>query len=195
MKRSRNSLFAIVTIAILGVLATLVFSWRPQLGLDLQGGASVVLQPTKKVTDERLDRAIAIIRSRVDSLGVAEPEISRQGDAIVVQLPGVKNQDEAIKLVGQTAELRFRPVLGELPSEADYAAQQKLAAATASSTTVPGASTTTVPGASTTTVPGATTTTVKGGNNILFGDNFIGGWFDDNVTAGSDDEGVGGRGH
>lgn len=162
MKRSRNSLFAIVTIAILGVLATLVFSWRPQLGLDLQGGASVVLQPTKKVTDERLDRAIAIIRSRVDSLGVAEPEISRQGDAIVVQLPGVKNQDEAIKLVGQTAELRFRPVLGELPSEADYAAQQKLAAATASSTTVPGASTTTVPGASTTTVKGATTSSVAG---------------------------------
>jgi preprotein translocase subunit SecD len=159
MKRSRNSLIAIVTFAILGVLATVVFSWRPQLGLDLQGGASVVLQPVKKVPNDRLERAIAIIRNRVDSLGVAEPEITRQGDAIVVQLPGVKNQDEAIKLVGQTAELRFRPVLGELPSEEDYAAQQKLASA-ASTTTVPGAATTTVKGASTTTVKGASTTSI-----------------------------------
>jgi preprotein translocase subunit SecD len=161
MKRSRNSLFAIVTIAILGVLATLVFSWRPQLGLDLQGGASVVLQPVKKVPNDRLERAIAIIRNRVDSLGVAEPEITRQGDAIVVQLPGVKNQDKALKIVGQTAELRFRPVLGELPSEDDYAAQQKLAASTPSTTKVPaGASTTTVKGAVPTTVAAPTTTVV-----------------------------------
>jgi preprotein translocase subunit SecD len=118
----------------------------------------VVLQPVKKVPNDRLERAIAIIRNRVDSLGVSEPEITRQGDAIVVQLPGVKNQDQALKVVGQTAELRFRPVLSELPSEEEYAAQQKLAAST-STTTVPGASTTTVKGASTTTVKGATTTT------------------------------------
>jgi preprotein translocase subunit SecD len=157
MKRSRNSLFAIVTIAILGVLATLVFSWRPQLGLDLQGGASVVLQPVKKVPSDRLERAIAIIRNRVDSLGVAEPEITRQGDAIVVQLPGVKNQDKALKIVGQTAELRFRPVLAELPSEEEYAAQQKLAAATPSTTKIPaGGSTTTVKGAAATTTPNST---------------------------------------
>ena len=58
-------------------------------------------------------RPLEIIRDRVDALGVAEPEITRQGDAIVVQLPGVKNRDRALELVGQTAELRFRPVLSE----------------------------------------------------------------------------------
>jgi preprotein translocase subunit SecD len=47
-------------------------------------------------------------------LGVAEPGITRQGDNIVVQLPGVKNRDRALELVGQTAELRFRPVLQDL---------------------------------------------------------------------------------
>ena len=56
-------------------------------------------------------RPSQIIRQRVDALGVAEPEITRQGDAIVVNLPGVKDQDRALQLVGQTAELRFRPVL------------------------------------------------------------------------------------
>ncbi len=141
MKRSRISLIIIVLVAILGVLATLVFGWRPLLGLDLQGGASVVLQPTTKVDSDKLERTIGIIRSRVDGLGVAEPEISRQGDAIVVQLPGVKDQDRALKIVGQTAELRFRPVLSEIGSEEDYANQQKLAAAT--TTTVAGATTTT----------------------------------------------------
>ena len=73
--------------------ATLVAGNTPQLGLDLQGGA-VGGAPARrrKVDDGVLDQAIAIIRSRVDALGVAEPDISRQGNTIVVQLPGVKNQ-------------------------------------------------------------------------------------------------------
>jgi preprotein translocase subunit SecD len=160
MKRSRTSLIAIVTIAILGVLATLVFSWRPQLGLDLQGGASVVLQPTKKVDSAKLEQTIEIIRNRVDGLGVSEPEISRQGDAIVVQLPGVKDQAKALEIVGQTAELRFRPVLAEIDSEEEYAQKQKLEAATPSTTVKPGttaAPTTTAPAAGSAT----TTSTIK----------------------------------
>ncbi|MEX1104921.1 MAG: protein translocase subunit SecD, partial [Ilumatobacteraceae bacterium] len=52
------------------------------------------------------------IRDRVDSLGVAEPEILRQGDAIVVNLPGVKNQQEAIDLVKVTGQVYLRPVMG-----------------------------------------------------------------------------------
>jgi preprotein translocase subunit SecD len=152
MKRSRTSLIAIVTVAILGVLATLVFSWRPQLGLDLQGGASVVLQPTKKVDSDKLEQTIEIIRNRVDGLGVAEPEITRQGDAIVVQLPGVKDQAKALEIVGQTAELRFRPVLAEIDSEEEYAQKQKLEAATPSTTVKPG---TAAPTAATTTAPAA----------------------------------------
>ena len=100
--------------------ATVLAGWSPTLGLDLRGGVSVNLQAVKDgevtsdVTDEQLDQAIAIIRRRVDALGVAEPEVTRQGNTILVQLPGAENQREVLDLVGKTAELRFRPVLQEL---------------------------------------------------------------------------------
>src|SRR5690606_26859624 len=101
-----------ILVAALGGLGyTLARGHSPELGLDLQGGVSVVLAPTGDATGEQLDQALSIIRERVDALGVAEPDITRQGDAIVVQLPGAKNRDRALELVGQTAELRFRPVL------------------------------------------------------------------------------------
>lgn len=104
----------VVVVAIGGLAATLISGNSPELGLDLQGGVSVVLEPTSKASGDALDQAVEIIRARVDALGVAEPEITRQGNAIVVQLPGVKNRDRALQLVGQTAELRFRPVLQDL---------------------------------------------------------------------------------
>ena len=88
---------------------------RPVLGLDLQGGVSVVLAPVGNPKPEAMDKAVEIIRNRVDSLGVAEPEISRQGDLIIVDLPGVRDREKAQRLVGKTAELRFRPVLQNLP--------------------------------------------------------------------------------
>ncbi|MFM7270556.1 MAG: protein translocase subunit SecD [Actinomycetes bacterium] len=98
--------------------ATLAFTdHRPVLGLDLQGGISVVLAPVGTPKPEAIDKAVDIIRSRVDSLGVAEPEISRQGDLIIVDLPGVRDRTKAQRLVGKTAELRFRPVLQTLPPE------------------------------------------------------------------------------
>lgn len=115
MRRSLvGSLAFIVLLAAGALTATLVSGNRPELGLDLQGGVSVVLQPEESVPSDRLDQAIEIIRNRVDAIGVAEPDIVRQGDAIVVQLPGVQDQQRALELVGQTAELRFRPVLGTL---------------------------------------------------------------------------------
>jgi preprotein translocase subunit SecD len=104
----------IVLVAIGGLVGTLIAGNSPELGLDLQGGVSVVLEPTSDVNDDALDQSVDIIRERVDALGVAEPDITRQGDAIVVQLPGVRNRDRALELVGQTAELRFRPVLQDL---------------------------------------------------------------------------------
>jgi preprotein translocase subunit SecD len=107
-------LIFILVVAYGGLALTLIGGNSPELGLDLQGGVSVVLAPTTDASGEQLDQALEIIRSRVDALGVAEPEITRQGDAIVVQLPGVKNRDRALELVGQTAELRFRPVLQDL---------------------------------------------------------------------------------
>ncbi|MDZ7733418.1 MAG: protein translocase subunit SecD [Acidimicrobiia bacterium] len=117
----RGPLSAILTVVVaVGALAaTFAFGNSPLLGLDLQGGVSVVLQPVDEVEDDQLDQAIEIIRNRVDSLGVVEPEITRQGDTILVQIPGVDDQDRALELVGQTAELRFRPVLGVVPEDFD----------------------------------------------------------------------------
>ncbi len=104
------------------LIATVVSGRTPTLGLDLQGGISVNLQPVRNgevvddVPAEQLDQAISIIRRRVDALGVAEPEVSRQGNTIQVQLPGAKDQEQVLETVGKTAELRFRPVLGDLGS-------------------------------------------------------------------------------
>ncbi|MGI9033346.1 MAG: protein translocase subunit SecD [Acidimicrobiales bacterium] len=111
------SLVAVVVVAVAALGATVASGNSPQLGLDLQGGASVVLQPKTKVASSVLDQAISIIRSRVDALGVAEPDISRQGNAIIVQLPGVKNRDRALQVVGQTAQLYFRPVIQAIGPE------------------------------------------------------------------------------
>ncbi|WP_436796220.1 protein translocase subunit SecD [Actinospongicola halichondriae] len=116
----RNGLYSLIFIVLLaaaGLTTTVVSGNEPLLGLDLQGGVSVVLQPTEDTNDEAIGQAIEIIRQRVDGIGVAEPEIARQGDAIVVQLPGVKDRERALELVGQTAELRFRPVLQVIPPE------------------------------------------------------------------------------
>jgi preprotein translocase subunit SecD len=110
------SLVVVLLVAVGALTATLLSGDSPHLGLDLQGGASVVLEPKTKVKSGTLDQAIEIIRSRVDALGVAEPEIQRQGNAIVIQLPGVKNQKRALQIVGQTAQLLFRPVIQTLPA-------------------------------------------------------------------------------
>jgi preprotein translocase subunit SecD len=152
-RRNGWTLAAIVLIATLALGATVATGNRPELGLDLQGGASVVLRPPAGAGDaDVLDAAIEVIRSRVDALGVAEPDITRQGDAIVVELPGVDDQQRAIEVVGQTAELRFRPVLGVLPPEGTPPET--------TTTTAPGETTTTAPGETTTTAPAETTTTV-----------------------------------
>ncbi|MCU1379415.1 MAG: protein-export rane protein SecD [Acidimicrobiales bacterium] len=131
--RRTLSLVVMLIIAFGSLAATLVVGNKPQLGLDLQGGASVVLQPPAGTPKGTVNQAIEIIRSRVDALGVAEPQISRQGNAIVVELPGVKNQEKALEVVGTTAELRFRPVLGELPPEGATPSTTST-----TSTTVPG---------------------------------------------------------
>ena len=121
-------LLSILVIAFGGLAASLAAGNSPELGLDLQGGVSVVLAPTGDATGEQLDQSLSIIRQRVDALGVAEPDIARQGDAIVVQLPGAKNRDRALQLVGQTAELRFRPVLQTAPVSPDALEEAQAAA-------------------------------------------------------------------
>ena len=106
-----------IVVAAAGMLTgTLVAGNEPLLGLDLQGGISVRYRATAPVEDpEQIDQAVEIIRNRVDGLGVAEPEIQAQGDGILVSLPGVEDKERALELVGDTAVMRFRPVLEDLP--------------------------------------------------------------------------------
>ncbi len=116
MRRQVTYVVGIIAISVAGLIYTFASGNEPLLGLDLQGGASVVLEPEplpdgQEITEETLDQAVDIIRNRVDGLGVREPEVTRQGETILVQIPGVEDQQRAIDLVGQTAELRFRPVL------------------------------------------------------------------------------------
>jgi preprotein translocase subunit SecD len=126
------------TLAILGLvlvaMAGLVFiqgATSIKLGLDLRGGTSVTLQPRiapgeeGKVTNEAIDQAVAIIRQRVNSLGVAESEVAAQGTGtnrqILISVPGDTGR-RVVELVGQTAELRFRQVLAStsgVPAAAD----------------------------------------------------------------------------
>lgn len=157
------SLVGIVLFSAGVLVANLVAGNRPSLGLDLQGGASVTLEPQGDYDADSLSVAVEIIRQRVDSIGVAEPEIIRQGDTVVINLPGVKDQKRALDIVGRTGEVLMRPVL-----------QSGMPNNDATSTTVAGATTTSVAAETTTsliatTVPapgsglrasGATSTTV-----------------------------------
>lgn len=85
-----------------------------RLGLDLQGGIHVVLRVMKEKIEpsaraDAVDRAIQVIRNRVDFTGVTEPIIQRQGDdRIIVDLPGYTDADRAEELIGQTAQLEFK---------------------------------------------------------------------------------------
>lgn len=118
-------LFLILAIGIAAAVITKATSIN--LGLDLRGGTSVTLQPrisdgeTGKVTSAAIDQAVNIIRSRVNSLGVAESEVAAQGSGtnrqIVISVPGDTGR-RIVELVGNTAELRFRQVLAESTSGA-----------------------------------------------------------------------------
>ena len=110
-RRLLASLIGILLVAVVSVGLTVASGDTPSLGLDLQGGASITLQPEGEYDAVALEVAVEIIRSRVDAIGVAEPEIIRQGDTVVVNLPGVKDQQRALDIVGRTGDLQLRPVL------------------------------------------------------------------------------------
>src|SRR3954471_7700047 len=138
-KRKRKgfgALVFIVIVAVLGLLYTVVSGDRPLLGLDLQGGVSVVLKPRDDdVPAANLEQAKRIIDKRINALGVAESEVTIQGSTILVQIPGVKDKDRALKLVGQTAELQFRPVLAVYPPSSDSSESTDTTAADGSTDT------------------------------------------------------------
>jgi preprotein translocase subunit SecD len=112
MKRSLVvSLSVVVALAIILLAATLGAGWSPKLGLDLAGGSQIVYKPAHKISSGDTNTSINIIRNRVDAAGVSGANVNSQGGDIVVQLPGLKDPEKVIKLIGQTAQLTFRPAL------------------------------------------------------------------------------------
>jgi SecD/SecF fusion protein len=110
--RRRNSLVLLVVALLLTVSAVVIATKPTRLGLDLKGGVSLVYKgvPTAhaKVNPESLNRAIDIMRKRVDQLGVAQPEIQLYGaNEIDVSLPDETNIKRAEDQVGKTAQLLF----------------------------------------------------------------------------------------
>jgi SecD/SecF fusion protein len=99
-----------------------VLTARPDLGLDLRGGTQIVLEasdsPTVKANKESTDKALEVLRRRIDALGVSEPSVTRQGERrIIVELPGVQDPREAAKVIGKTAQLTFHEVVDQVPAK------------------------------------------------------------------------------
>ncbi len=115
----------LLVLGLLGGCLALTLSVKPNLGLDLRGGAQFVFQAedtgSVQATATNVDKTVEVLRGRVDALGVAESTLVRQGeDRILVELPGVSSDEEskqAEERIGRTAQLSAHPVLKSLPAE------------------------------------------------------------------------------
>jgi preprotein translocase subunit SecD len=106
--------------------------WTPKLGLDLQGGTRITLIARGDVSTERLAEARGIIEDRVNGSGVAEAEVSTQGNKyVVVEIPGESRRD-LVETVKRQAQMRFRLVAAQAAGTAGAGPEQQ-------GTTVPGA--------------------------------------------------------
>lgn len=106
-------LLMVVGIAVLSVAAYNPIARNINLGLDLQGGLRVVLQgkptETAQVTADSIQRTKDVIENRINSMGVKEPIVQTAGtDRIIVELAGVKDPEEAVRMIGKTASLKFK---------------------------------------------------------------------------------------
>ena len=109
----------IIKLLFLPILSIALFSYvyvnsiQPKLGLDLQGGISVILTADEETEPELIEQAVEIMRTRIAAFGeVQEPEISISGEnSVLVQLPGLTDQEKALEAVGTTGLLTFRPVI------------------------------------------------------------------------------------
>jgi SecD/SecF fusion protein len=111
-ERRRHLLVLLIVLGLIAGSVAVIFTKSTKLGLDLQGGVQLIYQgkATKQtaVNAESLQRALDIMRDRVDAFGVAEPELARTGDdQIEVNLPGVEDAERAARQVGSTAQLFF----------------------------------------------------------------------------------------
>lgn len=121
LKRDRWRLFLVLTVIVAAMLVAIPIKGKVRLGLDLRGGVHIILQAKETngspVTSDSVDRLLEVLRSRIDQYGIAEPVIQRQGeDRVAIDLPGVEDPEAALELIGRTAVLEFRQVLGTSPS-------------------------------------------------------------------------------
>jgi preprotein translocase subunit SecD len=121
------SLFVTIAIAVVAFGATLAAGWTPKLGLDLAGGSEVVYKPAHPISSGQMDTTVNVITNRVDALGVSGATVGSQGGNVVVQLPGLKNPQAVIALIGKTAQLYFRPVLCGAPAQSTVSGPVKAA--------------------------------------------------------------------
>lgn len=111
----RYQILALIIVLVIGSIFV-VITKPTKRGLDLAGGVRIVLRA--KIEDlqkgetwsrDKLPGIVSVIRNRIDTLGVAEPQIQSKGnDQIVVELPDIKNVDEAIGMLKGTARMEFR---------------------------------------------------------------------------------------
>lgn len=120
MGRGNLTKFLVVTVAIFALFGYYItpLALSIKQGLDLQGGTHVVLQavdtPEAKVDEDAVQRVMKIIERRINELGLTEPIVQRQGERrIIVELPGVKDPEMAIELIGKTALLEFKDESGK----------------------------------------------------------------------------------
>ncbi|MGH8952934.1 MAG: protein translocase subunit SecD [Acidimicrobiia bacterium] len=117
------------TVVSIGAAVYIVLNNPVNLGLDLRGGTQIVLeaQDTADVTVDAdvTGRTLEVLRRRVDAFGVAEPTLQISGDRrIIIELPGLDDPDQALEVIGRTAQLTFHPVLesvatGSEPADPD----------------------------------------------------------------------------
>jgi len=117
MRRQRWRIILIIGIVALSLWAVYPPKEKIRLGLDLQGGMNLVLAvdtsklPAGVTENDAVDQALIIIRNRIDQFGVNEPLVQKQGNNwIAIQLPGIKDPQRAIDIIGKTALLEFKLV-------------------------------------------------------------------------------------
>jgi SecD/SecF fusion protein len=109
--RTKNLLTLLAMLVLLGLTGLVAIVKSPVLGLDLKGGLEVVLKavpndPKNPPTSDQINQAISIIRSRVDKLGVSEPEIRKEaGNEVSIALAGIKDPKAAASIIGSTGQL------------------------------------------------------------------------------------------
>lgn len=115
----RLGLRSLVVLGLVSSAAALVLMRPARLGLDLRGGTQIVLEARssrERLNADIVDRTLEVLRRRVDQLGVSEPTLQRSGTRrIIIELPGVSDPEQALRVIGQTAQLTFHSVIAVDP--------------------------------------------------------------------------------